>query len=101
MALFGLVFVAPVFEAMYFDFGADLPPLTRWCFQVSSGIRHFWEFSVPLLFGLATIVAYASNRAGRKAIRRALYLSGAGTLGLLVFALFLPIFYLGTISLAQ
>lgn len=47
-----LTFVIPIFQKMFTDMGATLPPFTQLVINLSEFIRHFWPLIAVLLFGL-------------------------------------------------
>ena len=53
-----LTFVIPIFQKMFTDMGATLPPFTQLIINLSEFLRHFWPLIAFLLFGLALVFRY-------------------------------------------
>ncbi|MDP8254584.1 MAG: type II secretion system F family protein [Candidatus Alcyoniella australis] len=54
-----LVWVIPVFENMFKDFGHALPGLTQFFVDFSHGIRDYWFILIPLIIGIVVAIRYA------------------------------------------
>jgi type IV pilus assembly protein PilC len=64
-----LIFVVPQLTAMYDDFGAELPLMTKILIGVSSFLRKMWWFGAILLVGgLAGFQSYRKTSQGRRKI---------------------------------
>ena len=87
-----LIFVVPVFAALYKDFGAKLPWLTK----VLIGAADIFKDYVLLLGGtsIAAVILSALNvfHSGKKSYRVAFFLSAIFAVVVLVVVMFLPIF---------
>lgn len=53
-----LTFVIPIFQKMFTDMGATLPPFTQLIINLSEFIRHFWPLIIVLLFGMGMVFRY-------------------------------------------
>lgn len=60
-----MVFVLPKLTAMYDDFGADLPVVTKILMSVSNFMASSWYLMIPLIFGVAyAIRAWRKTKSG-------------------------------------
>jgi type IV pilus assembly protein PilC len=53
-----LTFVIPIFQKMFTDMGATLPPFTQLIINLSELVRRFWPLILLLLFGLGLVFRY-------------------------------------------
>jgi hypothetical protein len=97
-----LIFVVPVFAAMFADFGAKLPAPTQLAFDLSNFFKTCWWFLTPIgILGIWWGFGKLEHRFGRAASLRWLrFLTVIHVLLVLVIVLacFLPIFQLGAVA---
>ena len=95
---FAMALVVPVFEAMFADFGAKLPALTRACIWLSSVVKEYsiiyFQAFCGLLGGVSVLVASKNKWSYSLIFFASSFLAGS----ILISALFLPIFYLGAVA---
>jgi type II secretory pathway component PulF len=88
-----VIFVVPVFAAMFADFGARLPGATRECIRLSSIVRAYGFFTMPIFYAILAAVSVFVAKKQKRVYSLLFFASGAlAVLGLAVI-LFLPIFY--------
>ena len=94
-----LIFIIPVFGAMFADFGAKLPALTQLLMDFSNFFKRWWWCLNPLLAAVVVALAiYSTKRvAPRKLLRVAAILQFLLLLAIVV-SMFLPIFQLGAVA---
>jgi type IV pilus assembly protein PilC len=62
-----LIFVIPVFAAMFADFGAKLPLPTQMLIDVSDFMKHYWWLIALIVYGIYFVVSkYVSTPNGRR-----------------------------------
>jgi len=62
-----LIFVIPVFAAMFADFGAKLPLPTQMLIDVSDFMKHYWWLIALIAYGIYFVVSkYVSTPNGRR-----------------------------------
>lgn len=88
-----LVWVVPVFAAMFADFGARLPAPTLACFRLSSFFRAYGLFLMPAFYAILAAVSVFVAKKEQKTYSRLFFASGALAVLALIVVLFLPIFY--------
>jgi type II secretory pathway component PulF len=96
---FALVLIAPIFAAMFADFGAKLPMPTQLLIDWADFPNRWWWGGDPVLGPFAAILAicFAKRVAPRKCLRLALAFQILLLLVIIV-SLFLPIFQLGSVA---
>lgn len=57
-----LLFVVPVFEELFNDFGADLPSFTRWVLDISAWLQEWWWMCLLVLIGSVFTFEYFRKR---------------------------------------
>jgi len=92
------VFVIPVFAAMFADFGATLPALTRAGIAVSSIAKSWAIIYLPAFFILLIASSALVADQNRRSHRLALLWSSVLAFFLLLVVLFLPVFQLGAVA---
>lgn len=101
--LFGLlqltvVFVVPIFAAMFADFGAQLPGPTQLLLDFSSFCRRWWLGEAIFSAALTLAVIRSANHHYLETwLIVALFIQGV-SLAFMVFSLFFPIFQLGAVA---
>lgn len=95
-----LIFIIPVFGAMFADFGADLPWPTQCLLDSSNLFKSWWWVLNPLLvvLGVMFFLVYPAARiTPRKSLKLAAILLSLQLVAMLV-SMFLPIFQLGAVA---
>lgn len=88
-----LFLVAPVFSAMFRDFGASLPLVTRVTLGFSEWLRSYWFLTLPFFLGALISATRLLRRKERDGMP---LLIAAAVLTLwLVFSLLWPVYQLG------
>ena len=57
-----LIVVIPEFEALFKDFGADLPSLTRWVVDLSHSVQKYWHYYLLAITVSIVALVYAYKR---------------------------------------
>ena len=60
-----LIVVIPEFEALFRDFGADLPSLTKWVVEVSYLFQQYWLLMLIASMILGTVLVFTYKRSER------------------------------------
>ena len=93
-----MIFILPVFAAMFDDFDARLPAMTRACIRLSSVAKASPLIFTATFYGLLAAVSALVAYKNRKIYSILFFASGALAVLALVCALSLPIFQLGSAS---
>jgi len=90
------ILVVPVFAAMFADFGGPLPGLTQALIDLAWFSRSHSVFYWPLFYGALAGSAYIAVRKEKRLFAMLFVASSFLAVGMLIVALFLPVFDLGT-----
>ncbi|MDD3647263.1 MAG: hypothetical protein PHS44_02065 [Candidatus Dojkabacteria bacterium] len=94
-----LVQVLPSVSELYYEFGQDLPVMTKAVLSLSDFIRRFWYFIIPVWFILITLLSITFGLITGNMERRGQQITDAIILivilaGLLALFIYLPLYNL-------